>query len=145
MIVDSYKQTVGFFPDVYSILSHLSSHDQVEYVVSASRTHTPKIAQKMLDLIHVEHQGKLVPSTELFDHKVWGIGTKIKHFNEIHKLTGVDYKDMIFFDDESRNRDVERQLGVTFVYIDEDVGMNWDVYENGLKLWRERQKKNKSN
>lgn len=134
---------MGFFPDVPQILSHLKRHKDVEAVVSASRTHAPRIAEKMLNMLHVPHEGRLVSSSELFDHKVWGIGSKIAHFQEIQKLTGVEFSDMIFFDDEMRNRDVEQQLGVTFVQIDEWVGMTWLAYEGGLDRWRERQKTKK--
>lgn len=142
VIIDGDDQIVGFFPDVPRILSHLQTHDQVEAVVSASRTHAPRIAEKMLKLIHVPHEGQLVPSADLFDHKVWGIGSKVAHFQNIQRLTGIEYKDMVFFDDEMRNRDVERHLGVTFVPIDDSIGLTWSVFEAGISRWRERQKNN---
>lgn len=105
-------------------------------MVSASRTHAPKIAEKMLKLLHVPHDGQLIPSTDLFHYKVWGMGSKIAHFKEIHELTGVAYTDMVFFDDEMRNRDVEQRLGVTFVPIDETVGLTWSVFEKGIARWK---------
>lgn len=37
-------------------------------------------------------------------------GSKLRHFKSIHKKTGIAYADMLFFDDESRNKEVE-QLG----------------------------------
>lgn len=141
MVVDKYKTEVAFYRDVPEILSHLTKHPDVEAVVSASRTHAPKVAEKMLTLLHVPHEGTLVPAHDLFDHKVWGIGSKIAHFREIHKRTGVAYTDMVFFDDEMRNRDVEQQLGVTFVAINEEVGLTWSVFERGVERWKERQNK----
>ncbi|ANB15194.1 acid phosphatase (predicted) [Sugiyamaella lignohabitans] len=92
------------------------------------------MAEKMLKLIHINGR----PAGTFLLHKTWGIGTKISHFNEIQKLTGVDYKDMVFFDDEARNRDVEQRLGVTFVLVQEETGVNWDVFNRGLELWRKK-------
>jgi magnesium-dependent phosphatase 1 len=38
-------------------------------------------------------------------------GNKITHFNKLQKATGLRYEEMLFFDDESRNKNVET-LGV---------------------------------
>lgn len=77
-----------------------------------------------------------VAAIELFSHKVWGTGSKIAHFKKISKLTGVEYQDMVFFDDEYRNIDVQHSLGVTFVLVDEDVGLDWKTFWNGIEQWR---------
>lgn len=41
------------------------------------------------------------------------IGSKIKHFKELHGKTGIPYNEMVFYDDEGRNREVE-SLGMFF-------------------------------
>jgi magnesium-dependent phosphatase 1 len=116
---------------VPEILSHLLDR-QDTIAASASRTHAPKMAQKMLDLLHIEGQ----PASVYLESKVWGIGSKIAHFRELKKITGIAFKDMVFFDDESRNRDVEHQLGVTFVLVEQ--GLSWPVYREGIQQWTER-------
>jgi magnesium-dependent phosphatase 1 len=100
--------------------------------VTASRTHAPKLAQKMLSLIHIN--GK--PSANYLTHKTWGVGSKITHFQEIKQLTGVDFEDMVFFDDEMRNRDVQDRLGVTFVLVNE--GVTRQTFDRGIESWRKR-------
>lgn len=74
-------------------------------------------------------------SFKFFDHMVWGTGSKKKHFAEIKALTGIDYSEMVFFDDEARNRDVEA-LGITFVLVDD--GVTNSAFQQGVNLWRKR-------
>jgi len=45
-------------------------------------------------------------------------GNKITHFNKIQKATGLRFEDMLFFDDESRNKNVE-SLGVHMQLVSE--------------------------
>jgi len=61
-------------------------------------------------------------------------GSKLRHFGELQRQTGVKHPDMLFFDDESRNREVEK-LGVTFILIGRD-GVTKRVFEKGLEEWR---------
>lgn len=49
---------------------------------------------------------------------------------------GIAFEDMLFFDDESRNRDVERELGVTF-YLVRD-GVTRAEIDAGVWEWRKR-------
>lgn len=60
-------------------------------------------------------------------------GSKIRHFQQIQKKTGLAYHDMVFFDDESRNREVA-QLGVTFVLVPD--GVNRSIFNRGISDWR---------
>ncbi|RMZ85116.1 hypothetical protein DV738_g383, partial [Chaetothyriales sp. CBS 135597] len=46
------------------------------------------------------------------------------------------YPDMIFFDDEARNRNVETDLGVTFVLVRD--GLTRDDVDRGVWEWRMR-------
>lgn len=53
--------------------------------------------------------------------------------------SGIDYKDILFFDDEMRNiRDVSK-LGVTCVLA--DGGLTRDIFEEGLKLFAKNRSK----
>ncbi len=63
------------------------------------------------------------------------IGSKTKHFSLLQKQTGLKYQDMLFFDDEARNKNVE-ELGVV-MYLVRD-GVTRDVVDRGVKEWRRR-------
>ena len=60
-------------------------------------------------------------------------GSKIKHFNRLHQKTGIAYEDMLFFDDESINREVT-SLGVTFV--DAQGGLSTEMMVSGLRAFQ---------
>ena len=65
-------------------------------------------------------------------------GSKLRHFGELEKTTGIKHQDMVFFDDEDRNAEVE-QLGVTFILIGSE-GVTKEIFENGIEEWRRRRK-----
>lgn len=59
----------------------------------------------------------------------------MKHFAQIHRKTGIPYEQMLFFDDEHRNFEVE-SVGVTMQFITD--GTNRRVFQEGLEKWRRR-------
>lgn len=78
-------------------------------------------------------------------------GTKTTHFRKIQDATkqpkivstipglkgqAVDFKDMLFFDDEARNRNVETELGVTFWLVRD--GVSKVEVDKGVWEWRKR-------
>jgi magnesium-dependent phosphatase 1 len=65
-------------------------------------------------------------------------GTKTVHFRKIKDKTEIEYADMIFFDDEARNRNVEKELGVYMHLI--KSGVTTKAVDDAVKEWRSRQK-----
>ena len=61
---------------------------------------------------------------------------KTQHFSRIHQSSGFAYEEMLFFDDEARNRNVETELGVTFCLVRD--GMTLDEVDRGVWAWRKR-------
>ncbi|KIL00184.1 hypothetical protein PAXRUDRAFT_821982 [Paxillus rubicundulus Ve08.2h10] len=133
--------TVEFYKDVPEILRSLRGKATV---AAASRTSATKLAREALSLIRIPvSAGKAAssgvdsrPATKFFDHLEIYPGSKIAHFKQLHNKTGIPYSEMLFFDDETRNREVERKLGVTFVLV--EAGTNWEVFEKGIREWRKR-------
>ncbi|CZT45531.1 related to magnesium dependent phosphatase [Rhynchosporium secalis] len=135
---DSVKDRTGesfsFYDEVPSILSSLLENGIK--VGAASRTSSPDLGREMLRLLHIsDAEGKKRKASEFFDHMEIYPGSKITHFNKLQRATGLRFEDMLFFDDESRNKNVE-SLGVT-MYLVRD-GVNRAEVENGIKLWRKR-------
>ncbi|CAN0026331.1 unnamed protein product, partial [Ectocarpus sp. 12 AP-2014] len=64
-------------------------------------------------------------------------GSKAKHFQNIHAATGVEYRDMLFFDDEKHNIKTVRRLGVTCVKVSKESGLTFAAVNAGLKEYRE--------
>lgn len=61
-------------------------------------------------------------------------GTKISHFKSIQHKTKINYNDMLFFDDETRNKEVERYLGVKFTLVVD--GVTKPLFDKAIEEWR---------
>ncbi|KAM5345179.1 hypothetical protein ACJ41O_011041 [Fusarium nematophilum] len=148
---DRYGEDYGFYCDVPSILYTLPRAGPK--IGIASRTHAPGLARDLLKMLHIpapavpqaDDAGAPLPvgkpekpkkALDVFDGgmEIYP-GSKIRHFESFQKRTGIRYEDMLFFDDESRNRDTE-SLGVTMWLVRD--GVSWGEVENGVNEWRKR-------
>ncbi|WFD30191.1 protein-tyrosine-phosphatase [Malassezia sp. CBS 17886] len=122
-----------------AILAQLKEREV--YVAAASRTCAPKVARQALRDLRVPAGGSdgdwraTVAPVDYFHQMEIYPGSKVTHFREIAKASGVAYKDMIFFDDEKRNDEVARKLGVHFVLVG-PRGLDRATFERGLREWR---------
>ncbi|KZP23974.1 magnesium-dependent phosphatase-1 [Athelia psychrophila] len=136
-IVDKHGQEIAFYKDVPQILNRLRAAEVV--IAACSRTSAPDLAREALTLLLVPPQtGADTPPTraiEFFDQKEIYPGSKLTHFKKIHQKTGIPYKEMLFFDDEWRNKEVE-SLGVTFQHVPH--GLDDQMFAKGLAKWRKR-------
>jgi magnesium-dependent phosphatase 1 len=82
------------------------------------------------------NNAKSIRALEYFDFVQIFPGNKTQHFSRIQQSSTVGYEEMLFFDDEARNRNVETELGVTF-YLVRD-GMTRDEIDKGVSAWRKR-------
>ena len=131
---DRFGESFGFYSDVPSILALL--RERGIKVGAASRTCAPDLGREMLRLLHVaDAEGKKRKSIDYFDHLEIYPGSKITHFVKLQKATGLRYEDMLFFDDESRNRNVE-SLGVHMHLVRD--GVTKAEVDNGIQAWRTR-------
>ncbi|KAF9222812.1 hypothetical protein BS17DRAFT_782617 [Gyrodon lividus] len=62
--------------------------------------------------------------------------SKVEQFRRIREWSGLDYSEMILFDDEVMNNAIRIRLGVTFQAIRYKKGLTWDIYQEGLEAWR---------
>lgn len=159
-MIDRYGETYTFYPEVPSILYEAKRRNIL--LGLASRTHTPDLANQSLRAIDVPvpeqylktgnsegAEEKPQKAITFFTFREIYPGAKTRHFRQIQAATkslakkqegipkdGIAYEDMLFFDDESRNRDTERELGVSF-YLVRD-GVTRDEIDNGVRQWRKR-------
>lgn len=158
-VADRVGETFAFYGDVPSVLHGLRLAGV--RVGVASRTHAPDLGREMLKLLHVPARSSVIGENnnnnnnnnsssssssdkddrprraiDLFDAglEIYP-SSKLRHFEALHKRTGVPYDQMLFFDDESRNRDTE-SLGVTMWLVRD--GVTWDEVVRGVREWRRR-------
>ncbi|KAF8636282.1 hypothetical protein AX17_003661 [Amanita inopinata Kibby_2008] len=135
-ILDRYNEPIAFYRDVPDILHRLQSAGVA--IAACSRTSAPNLAYQALRLLLVPpppDEDAPKPAIEYFDQLEIYPGSKLTHFKQLHVKTGLPYSEMLFFDDEHRNSEVEK-LGVTFHLV--PSGINHKTFEKGLVEWRKR-------
>ncbi|GBC04703.1 hypothetical protein RclHR1_05810015 [Rhizophagus clarus] len=148
---DKYGNVIKLYPDVPKILRTIKNCPQTCIAV-ASRTHEPEWARKVLSIMPFPDEDSVKLSTNNESSKVINYNTlanvidyseiypssKVKHFNSLHSITGIPYNEMIFFDDEMRNNEVNHKLGVHFVYVPD--GITFELFLSAIKEFASKKK-----
>lgn len=162
---DAYGEDCAFYTEVPALLA--AARARGVKVAAASRTCAPDLAREMLRLLRVpaaaaegEDAGSTSgakikahvhaaqadpgdaatqtrPAIQLFDALEIYPSDKTRHMAALKKKLGVGYEEMLFFDDETRNRNVEKELGVCFKLVKN--GVTRGEIDGGVEKWRKRQ------
>ncbi|XP_060832597.1 magnesium-dependent phosphatase 1-like [Bombus pascuorum] len=119
-VVDSRGQIIQYYKEVPDVLKHL--YDEGYELGVASRTSEIQGAKQLLNLFD---WNKYLKYKEIYP------GCKVTHFSKIQKASGIDYRDMMFFDDENRNIVDVGKLGVNCIFVKN--GVNHALVESVLK------------
>lgn len=130
-LIDSHGYKISIYPEIPRIMNELKANNVK--LLSASRTWSPEIAIEMLKQFKIKVNGKLTDLYSIFDDLNWGDHPKINHIRSgIKTVYGKDcLKDLevCLFDDEVRNKDVEK-YGIKYLHVkDPDSGPTWSLYE----------------
>lgn len=109
-IVDAHGCRVRVYAESDSLLSSL--HQQGYQMAVASRTSEINGAKQLLQLLDWQ---KYFQYTEIYP------GCKREHFARLRRASGFGYDEMLFFDDEQRNIDDLRSVGVRSVLVNDGV------------------------
>jgi magnesium-dependent phosphatase 1 len=154
---DRSGEHFAFYSGVPAILR--AAHDRGITMGLASRTHAPDLAKEMLRGLTIpalpsaaskEADGAAesprdaptpIGALDIFTCIQIFPGSKTSHFQRIQKAmrskgSEVAFADMLFFDDEGRNRNVETELGATFWLVRD--GVSRDEVDQGVWEWRRR-------
>ncbi|KAJ3982087.1 magnesium-dependent phosphatase-1 [Lentinula detonsa] len=136
-VLDKHNTPISFYKHVPQILHRLRTAEVT--IAAASRTSAPTKARSALTLLLVPpmegSKEGAVKAIDFFDQLEIYPGSKLTHFKRLHQKTEIPYSEMLFFDDEHRNKEVE-QLGVTFCLVRN--GLDDRTFEQGLAEWRKR-------
>ncbi|EXJ55051.1 magnesium-dependent phosphatase-1, partial [Cladophialophora psammophila CBS 110553] len=157
-MLDRWGEAFSFYSEVPHILA--AAREKGIVMSLASRTHAPDLARDMLKGLHVPaptqyesketRESKLSRAIDLFTHPQIYPGSKTTHFRRLQTQLSNDvgghghgqggrtipFEEMLFFDDEGRNRNVETELGVTFYLVPD--GVDREEVDRGVWEWRRR-------
>ncbi|KAK4695515.1 magnesium-dependent phosphatase 1, partial [Lecanoromycetidae sp. Uapishka_2] len=131
--VDKWGESFTFYRDVPALLHTFKTQPTPILIGAASRTSAPDLANTLLKQLIIKPANKR--AIEYFDYMQVFPGDKKQHFAKIQKSSQVAYEDMLFFDDEVRNRNVE-SLGVTMCLVRD--GVTKGEVDRGIREWRRR-------
>ncbi|KAI9780740.1 MAG: hypothetical protein M1839_006527 [Geoglossum umbratile] len=155
-VVDRTGEPFTLYPNVAQVLRDARAKGL--RVAAASRSEAPELAREMLKLLVIGGDGSggggggggngggagagKQRAIDYFDYLQIYPGSKTTHLAKLKKLSGVEYGDMLFFDDEERNRNVEADLGV-LMYLVRD-GVTSAEVDRAVREWRAKRGKDGS-
>ncbi|MEE2935910.1 MAG: magnesium-dependent phosphatase-1 [Planctomycetota bacterium] len=119
-IWDRGDRQIRLYNDVSSILDQCDTNGTP--MALASRTEQPPWARELLDLLGLSQR---------FVHAEIYPSSKLMHFAEIQKASGIEFAEMLFFDDEMRNIREVSNLGVTSILVKE--GITRQLFDDALR------------
>ncbi|KIY73888.1 hypothetical protein CYLTODRAFT_406291 [Cylindrobasidium torrendii FP15055 ss-10] len=131
----NHNVACGMYADVPKIIKDILKNGAKLAIVSRN-TSKAMCDRALWHWTVQDHHGKdkrlidLVSFDEVYD------ADKTTHFRKIKEWTKFEYSDMIHFDDEAINNNVEMMLGVTFQVSRDQKGLTWENYQQGLEIWR---------
>ncbi|CAE7346608.1 MDP1, partial [Symbiodinium sp. CCMP2456] len=63
-------------------------------------------------------------------------GSKTVHLNELAQRTGIEFREMLFFDDRAMNVRVAQKLGISAYQVSSLEGLTYKAFAAGLQTWR---------
>ena len=144
-VTDYYGRASNSYTDVPSIFGAII--DSKIPVAFLSRNPSSSQLRQLLSVIPCISKGGVVvnflsdamPSENYFHaYSSNGVGKgKDKHFAALKAVSGVPFKDMVFFDDLPENIQAANHQGTNAVLLGKK-GLTVEAFEDGLKSWRER-------
>ncbi|NLE01072.1 MAG: magnesium-dependent phosphatase-1 [Fibrobacter sp.] len=120
-LIDRTGRIIRLYDNILPLFSKLRNNGV--QIASASRTGEPAWAKNLLMLFGIY---------DCFNYHEIYPSCKIDHFRSLHLRSGIDYCNMIFFDDEHRNIEDVGSLGVTTCHVTDS---NRDRMGDALDSW----------
>lgn len=123
------KKPVGYLKDIQEILIELHKGESFKNskLAVASSSGVPKRGQKKLKEMNLSDDLVL---EDVFSFIEIYRRDKDRHFHALNKKTGIDYCDMIFYDNQMNNHEIVKKLGVTCVFTPD--GLDKKLFQKSL-------------
>lgn len=125
------KDTPRLYPEALDIMQAIRT--QGILLAAASRTPTPHVATAFMDKLGITplfDSVQLIPAADGFDART--AQKDVCHLPNIKSELGVEYTEMLFFDDEARNIRRVSKIGVCSVLVPTDTGFDVSIFRQGL-------------
>jgi len=141
-LIDKYGRPANTFSDVKSIIETLvDANIQIAY---ASRNRSVGPIEQLLRATtiltktkpHINNLWSVLPNRNFFHAYSSNGNGKTLHFTNIKSLCGVEFNDMLFFDDLFENIAHARALGTTSVHLGHR-GLTFEAITLGILRWRD--------
>jgi magnesium-dependent phosphatase 1 len=99
---------------------------------------TDPVPGSVVDLTAAPPPHPTAKAIDAFDYMQIYSGTKLTHLERLAEVSGLVFEEMLFFDDETRNREVEG-LGVVMWLVRD--GISNDEIDMGVLSWRKRNRR----
>ena len=143
-VIDAFWRDAAPYKDVADLLGAIVDSDIK--VAFLSRNPSYMAVESLLRACNLNSK-KFGPEGKLWDalvsrdyfHCYSSSGTgkgKDKHFTALLTMTGVDFKEIIFFDDLPENIEAAKAQGSTAVLVSKATGLDLSAFTKGLLAWR---------
>lgn len=142
VVTDRSGEEVQFFPAVRSVMDTLVNDERFKNtteIAMASRTTEPQWAKTCMRLMDLDLSSRKVSLQSVVDYEAIYPRNKRVHFEQLKKDSGVEYEDMLFFDNEYSNIVDVGRLGVVCAYCPR--GLSEGSWLQGMEAFQEAKKK----
>jgi magnesium-dependent phosphatase 1 len=145
-VMDSRGRWANPYVDVAGIIGTLY-HAKIPIAFASRNPSSESIKALLRTIPMATNEGEktlwdALPSEDYF-HAYGTLGAnrgKDPHFAALKKVTGLEFSDMLFFDDLPQNIQYARRQGTPSIYLDQRRGLTWVAFLEGIALWRACQK-----
>lgn len=143
VVTDRSGEEVHFFPAVHSVMDTLVNDERFKNtteIAMASRTTEPQWAKTCMRLMDLDLSSRKVSLQSVTDYEAIYPRNKRVHFEQLKNDSGVEYEDMLFFDNEYSNVVDVGRLGVVCAYCPR--GLSEGSWLQGMEAFQEAKRKN---
>lgn len=149
IVVDKFGRFANPYLNVPHILGAL--YDAGIPVAFASRNPSTGYVKELLQAIPLKSQQ---PGLSLWDclrgredlfhaYSSGGSNNKLRHFTAIKTATGLNFTDMVFFDDGPGNVTHAESIGIISCLLKQVTGLTWDAIDDVVERWRAQEAEEK--
>jgi len=138
---DAKNEDVYLLGAVREILYELKTEEKFSdsLVATASTCDEPQWAQECLKKFKIGPNLDMTMGTVFKHNEIYkSFSGKKKHFEELRSKTGIDFCDMVFYDNQMDNMRVVSKLGVTCIYTPD--GVTRKMFQKSLDVFPQQGK-----